>query len=408
MKKHLAIALLLAAGAARADVDVLKKTFGSTFLSVGASAAPSSKLSLFRDDSDGKLKIKNVDGTFIQLAPDISMKMALSSLPNATWKWTAGGGDMFHFEPNDGLGVDWHIGVASNPNAVGVRNDNVMTLGWNCGSTGVIDPSKGHLCLNFEDHYYDPNHVRNQSEWYVGAGGPYQSFRPIAINTPELPAWAAQTHYTTSDFITNDGATWVCITEGDSAASGGPTGTGSDVTDGTAHWKYLNGTGNSEVLLTGGIVQAGAGAGPSGGQVQLDIEPDSVTLYGPDNSHKRTFSVSDPQIRALSIEGGDFRLFDYTNLGANATIGFNGNMLPLSDGSQHIGGAGTRFGESFFSSITVRGTLAERPPCPGGASELQWFGVRANGADPSILYVCMVDGPIGGSASWVEVARGNP
>ena len=53
-------------------------------------------------------------------------------------------------------------------------------------------------------------------------------------------AWAASTAYVVGDRRTNDsGKVYECITAGTSAGSGGPTGTTSDITDNTAHWKYL-------------------------------------------------------------------------------------------------------------------------------------------------------------------------
>lgn len=58
---------------------------------------------------------------------------------------------------------------------------------------------------------------------------------------PQPTAWAATTGYTTTnpDFVTNDsGKLYECITSGTSAGSGGPTGTGSNITDGTTHWQY--------------------------------------------------------------------------------------------------------------------------------------------------------------------------
>lgn len=53
-------------------------------------------------------------------------------------------------------------------------------------------------------------------------------------------AWAASTAYSVGDYVTNDsGKLYVCDTSGTSAASGGPTGTGANITDGTAQWDYL-------------------------------------------------------------------------------------------------------------------------------------------------------------------------
>jgi uncharacterized phage protein gp47/JayE len=60
-------------------------------------------------------------------------------------------------------------------------------------------------------------------------------------------AWAPTTAYVATvgarSVVTNDGGrTYICITAGTSAGSGGPTGTGTDITDGTAHWRYLGNT----------------------------------------------------------------------------------------------------------------------------------------------------------------------
>jgi len=62
------------------------------------------------------------------------------------------------------------------------------------------------------------------------------------IGTPA--AWTATHAYVATvgarSVVTNDGGrTYICITSGTSAGSGGPTGTGTDITDGGAHWRYL-------------------------------------------------------------------------------------------------------------------------------------------------------------------------
>lgn len=62
------------------------------------------------------------------------------------------------------------------------------------------------------------------------------------IGTPV--AWAPTTAYVATvgarSVVTNDGGrTYICVTAGTSAGSGGPTGTGTDITDGGAHWRYL-------------------------------------------------------------------------------------------------------------------------------------------------------------------------
>lgn len=68
-------------------------------------------------------------------------------------------------------------------------------------------------------------------------------------------AWAATTAYVATpgvrSVVTNDGGrSYICITSGTSAGSGGPTGTGSDITDGTVHWYFL---GQPIVIASRGI-----------------------------------------------------------------------------------------------------------------------------------------------------------
>lgn len=78
-----------------------------------------------------------------------------------------------------------------------------------------------------------------------------------------VSAWATETAYVLADRRANDsGKVYECITAGTSAASGGPTGTGSDITDGTAHWKYVgtcdSSTRASAVVLANARWLAGA------------------------------------------------------------------------------------------------------------------------------------------------------
>lgn len=52
--------------------------------------------------------------------------------------------------------------------------------------------------------------------------------------------WAASTVYPLNKHVINDGGkVYVCTTAGTSAGSGGPTGTGSGITDGTCVWNYV-------------------------------------------------------------------------------------------------------------------------------------------------------------------------
>lgn len=58
--------------------------------------------------------------------------------------------------------------------------------------------------------------------------------------TVSRKAWAANTSYNVGDIVINDdGKLYLCDTEGQSAASGGPTGTGSNIVDSDARWDYF-------------------------------------------------------------------------------------------------------------------------------------------------------------------------
>jgi len=53
------------------------------------------------------------------------------------------------------------------------------------------------------------------------------------------PQWAITTAYSVDDVRYNGANVYICTTAGTSAGSGGPTGTGTSITDGTVTWRYL-------------------------------------------------------------------------------------------------------------------------------------------------------------------------
>jgi len=67
----------------------------------------------------------------------------------------------------------------------------------------------------------------------------YQPICAILMDAQGINAWAGTTEYDKNEFVTNGGNRYICTKNGDSAASGGPTGTGSlPITDGTCVWRY--------------------------------------------------------------------------------------------------------------------------------------------------------------------------
>lgn len=59
-------------------------------------------------------------------------------------------------------------------------------------------------------------------------------------------AWVGGRFYMTGDYVTNDsGKQYICVSDGVSLSTGGPTGTGSGISDGAATWNYQASTGTN-------------------------------------------------------------------------------------------------------------------------------------------------------------------
>lgn len=86
--------------------------------------------------------------------------------------------------------------------------------------------------------------------------------------------WAASTAYTVGAIRANASRIYLCITSGTSAGSGGPTTTATDITDGTAHWRYLG-----EGLATASVAGESVDTGPVVG-VAYDIAAIDTPVSG--------------------------------------------------------------------------------------------------------------------------------
>ena len=86
--------------------------------------------------------------------------------------------------------------------------------------------------------------------WYTQTGNPQFYTFPYELSSTGIKtlrvtpfpapadAWEASTDYIVGDYVYNGSYTYVCDTAGTSAGSGGPTGTSTNITDGTARWDY--------------------------------------------------------------------------------------------------------------------------------------------------------------------------
>lgn len=65
-------------------------------------------------------------------------------------------------------------------------------------------------------------------------------------------AWSASNAFAVGQYCTNGGNSYQCTTAGTSAASGGPSGTGTGISDGTVKWSY-SGSGQTFDVLMGNV-----------------------------------------------------------------------------------------------------------------------------------------------------------
>ena len=77
----------------------------------------------------------------------------------------------------------------------------------------------------------------------IGAGisicGPYENAGEFALSHTGSPAWLPSSAYTASQTAVNNSNIYRVTTAGTSASSGGPSGTGTGITDGTVVWSYV-------------------------------------------------------------------------------------------------------------------------------------------------------------------------
>ena len=106
-------------------------------------------------------------------------------------------------------------------------------------------------------------------------------------------AWLASTAYVLGQVVTNGGNLYRCRTAGTSAGSGGPTGAIADITDGSAHWRYLQvgsafkggalvrniSTSASPLFVGDANLTANNGHEIPAGQAEVDQSPDLAAVF---------------------------------------------------------------------------------------------------------------------------------
>lgn len=98
---------------------------------------------------------------------------------------------------------------------------------------------------------------------FATSPGGTQFATQAAATIATLAAWTASTLQAVGDLRTNGGNIYSCTAPGTTASSGGPTGTGTAITDGGATWRYC-GSGTAAVAAACAATATGTLAAPSG------------------------------------------------------------------------------------------------------------------------------------------------
>lgn len=141
-------------------------------------------------------------------------------------------------------------------------------------------------------------------------------------------AWAAATAYTVGDIVTNSSRIYYCITAGTSAGAGGPTTTALDITDNTAHWRYL-GEGAAYAAIEFQAQNAGAVVAAAGDLATIETPISGWSTVR--NYPAATQGDEDETDAELRIR----REVELTNTGTGAFDSLRGQLLNIS-GVTHV------------------------------------------------------------------------
>lgn len=226
-------------------------------------------------------------------------------------------------------------------------------------------------------------------------GTGYTSAPTVTIGTP----WAASTAVTVNAQRVNGGNLYTCTTAGTTDASGGPTGTGTGIIDGTAIWSYAGV--QATATATVGTIVLGATTYTNGITALTITNPGSgyngmpaITISG-----DGTGATATPRIGITSINitngGTGYTTPPTVVLGSTFTVGNGSNVsrniiinndLVFKNGATSFTGNG---GTGLSCSITLSGSLTAESPIsfisvfPGGAPTSQ-TNISFNGTTPQI------------------------
>jgi hypothetical protein len=323
----LTICIALPAGAA---VVRLIHTYGAQYTSVASSLCGSGEACIYKDTADSKLKT-DVGDWQMEIGPGISQGFNPAggfSMPNATWRWESGGtgawssqGDFFRMDPGTTGSAPWNMGAIAADNAGNTAKDVVMTYGWNCGSSGPIDSTKGAFCQTYENDFGPSG--GDQMEYYINYTAPNAgtSYRFLTVNSSLVSPFAANVGLVGSTVGIGVGntigdATRLTLTSTGSTLNG-PSNAGSVSIDSSqGEFSYSSGDNLSRVTMLPGEVRLRGAIGNIGSEatgyrfiwdtVKAKLQsPDTTAYFQANNTDLRMIAAG---VTGMIFSGGTLTL----------------------------------------------------------------------------------------------------
>lgn len=131
---------------------------------------------------------------------------------------------------------------------------------------------------------------------------------PVRPKSADILTWTGSTAYTVGQIVTNNSILYWCVGAGTSAATGGPTHTDGDATDGTATWRYLRPVRNLLTLVNDSdeaiYVATGGAAAVMNKGIRLNAAGGMFSWDGADVPQGWVYAICSSGSKVLTVQEG--------------------------------------------------------------------------------------------------------
>lgn len=237
-------------------------------------------------------------------------------------------------------------------------------------------------------------------------------------DVPAVPAWSASTDYVAGDYVSNDGGKiYKYTSDGTSASSGGPTGTGAGITDGTATASYYGtGTGvirdlfsTRDLLLVGTI--------DTNQSLASWVQQFILLTETAGESAQLNSAVYDPGDDAVTVvfpfrvvaSGGTRKLYQFG--GASTAIGGHGGTVAITSAGLielNINGTTANGATNYEGDGTVHLMMIHYDPAGGLGAFVATDAEKVAGTPDASIAIAATNGIGASSGTAVNAYVGAP